>query len=80
MTIPKLYHPSEAAKILGVSRSYMYQLMRDYPSTFINIGKMRRIPEEQLIELATHGTPRAVPANVTRFIAKPQRSVRPWKT
>ncbi len=35
---------SEAARFLGVSRSYIYRLMRSGVLPFVKLGKSRRLP------------------------------------
>ena len=77
--LPRLYKPSEAAQVLGISKAYMYKLLSQNPHLYITIGTLKRIPEEQLTMLVKIGTPTALPDNVARFVTKPSRSARPWR-
>ncbi|WP_035800525.1 helix-turn-helix domain-containing protein [Kitasatospora mediocidica] len=38
-----LYTPEEAAKVLRISRSKLYQLLADHELTSIKIGRCRRV-------------------------------------
>jgi excisionase family DNA binding protein len=45
---PLLYTPEDAAKVLTVSRTTVYDLMRLNLLTSVKIGRARRIPAEAL--------------------------------
>jgi excisionase family DNA binding protein len=42
------YRPGEAADVLGVSRTTVYELMRDGSLGFVAIGRARRIPKVEI--------------------------------
>lgn len=41
-----LLSPEEAAQLLGISRSRVYELLRDAELPSIKIGRLRRIPRQ----------------------------------
>jgi excisionase family DNA binding protein len=47
------YSPAEAAKVLGLSRSRLYQLLRDGTIPSSHLGKRRFIRRQVLIDLLT---------------------------
>ena len=65
---PLLLTPKEAARALGLSQSYVYELLASETLPSITIGRTRRIPRRALEEFvaaceASQGgyTPRAAP-------------------
>lgn len=44
--ITLLLSPEEAAQLLGISRSRVYELLRDAELPSIKIGRLRRIPRQ----------------------------------
>ena len=48
--IPMLYTPVQAARVLGVSRSQVYVLMKDGQLGSVHIGRSRRIAKEHVIQ------------------------------
>ena len=47
-TLPMLFTPVQAAKIMGVSRSQVYVLMNQGRLGSVNIGRCRRITTDQM--------------------------------
>jgi excisionase family DNA binding protein len=47
-TLPMLFTPIQAAKIMGVSRSQVYVLMNQGRLGSVNIGRCRRITTDQM--------------------------------
>jgi excisionase family DNA binding protein len=56
---PLLYSPVTAARLLDVSRSQIYALMRAGALSYVQIGSDRRIPASELERIAAEGAPRA---------------------
>jgi excisionase family DNA binding protein len=54
-----LYTPSEAADLLGVSRSTLYELLRAGTLASVRIGRSRRIPATALTAYVDQLTDRA---------------------
>ena len=50
MTEPILLTPTEAARVLGIGRSKLYELMREGSIRSIRIGTCRRVPTTALDE------------------------------
>ena len=48
--IPMLYTPVQAARVLGVSRSQVYVLMKGGQLGSVHIGRSRRIAREHVIQ------------------------------
>jgi excisionase family DNA binding protein len=48
--IPMLYTPVQAARVLGVSRSQVYVLMKGGKLGSVHIGRSRRIAKEHVIQ------------------------------
>lgn len=48
--IPMLYTPVQAARVLGVSRSQVYVLMKGGQLGSVHIGRSRRIAKEHVIQ------------------------------
>ena len=48
--IPILYTPVQAARVLGVSRSQVYVLMKAGQLGSVHIGRSRRIAKEHVIQ------------------------------
>lgn len=51
VTIGSLRTVSEAAELLNVSRSHVYQLMENGQLSYVKLGKVRRVPESAINEL-----------------------------
>jgi excisionase family DNA binding protein len=49
-TVPLLYKPEEAADLLRLSRTRVYDLMRRGEIRSVKIGGLRRIPASDLID------------------------------
>jgi excisionase family DNA binding protein len=47
--VPVMFSPIEAAKILSVSRSQVYVLLREGQLKSLKLGRSRRISENQMI-------------------------------
>jgi len=47
--VPIMFSPIEAAKILSVSRSQVYVLLREGQLKSLKLGRSRRISENQMI-------------------------------
>jgi excisionase family DNA binding protein len=45
-----LYSPLDAAKVMGISRSQVYNLMNDGNLASVHIGRSRRISRKQIIQ------------------------------
>ncbi|MCW5829577.1 MAG: helix-turn-helix domain-containing protein [Deltaproteobacteria bacterium] len=45
----------EASKFLGISRSKIYEMMADGLIKFVKLGRSRRIPQNELIRVASEG-------------------------
>lgn len=54
---------AEVADYLGVSRSKVYQLMGEGELPWVKLGRLRRIPRTQLIEMMERHTFIAVSSN-----------------
>ena len=52
--IPMLYTPVQAARVLGVSRSQVYVLMKGGQLGSVHIGRSRRIAKEHVIQFINH--------------------------
>ncbi len=52
-----LYAPNRAAKILDISRSTLYGLMKAGKIGFVMIGNDRRITSSELQRIASEGVP-----------------------
>ncbi|MRX42353.1 helix-turn-helix domain-containing protein [Agromyces kandeliae] len=48
---PLLYSPESAARLLGVGRSTVYELLADGSLASLKIGRARRIRREDLVAL-----------------------------
>ncbi len=46
-----LFTPSEAAEVLGIGRSKIYELLNDGQLTSVRIDRCRRIPGDELVAL-----------------------------
>ena len=46
-----LFTPSEAAAVLGVGRSKVYELLRNFQLPSVRIDRCRRIPADELVAL-----------------------------
>lgn len=46
-----LFTPSEAAAVLGIGRSKIYELLNDGQLTSVRIDRCRRIPADELVAL-----------------------------
>ena len=46
-----LFTPSEAAAVLGIGRSKVYELLNDGHLTSVRIDRCRRIPADELVAL-----------------------------
>lgn len=46
-----LFTPSEAAAVLGIGRSKIYELLNDGQLTSVRIDRCRRIPADELLSL-----------------------------
>ena len=53
MTERMLLRPTEAADILGIGRSKLYELLQDGALDSVRIGACRRIPLEALSDLVS---------------------------
>ena len=53
---PLLYRIQDAARLLGVSRGFLYDQMRTGRLQWVPFGSDRRIPAAEVKRLATHGT------------------------
>lgn len=51
----KLYSPNNAALALDVSRSKIYELMKEGAIRYVQIGADRRIPAEEIDRIANQG-------------------------
>jgi len=51
----KLYSPNNAARALDVSRSKIYDLMKNGALRFVTIGSDRRIPADEIQRIASEG-------------------------
>ena len=51
MTVPILLTPTEAARVLGIGRSKLYELMHAGVLESVHIGACRRIPADALVDL-----------------------------
>jgi excisionase family DNA binding protein len=51
----KLYSPNFAAKVLDISRSKIYDLMKSGALRYVTIGADRRIPADEIQRIATEG-------------------------
>ncbi len=76
-----LLTPHEAAEVLGIGRSKLYQLMRAGTVTSVRIGSCRRIPAAALPDLidrlqadAHHDAPRWMTRHVHSEFTCPQNS------
>lgn len=49
--MPLAVSPTEAARLLGLSRSGIYNLMRRGELRTVNIGRVRRVPVSELDRL-----------------------------
>lgn len=47
--VPFMFNPRDTAKILSISRSQVYVLLRSGDLESVQIGRSRRISQEQLI-------------------------------
>ena len=47
--VPFMFNPRDTAKILSISRSQVYQLLKTGELESVRIGRSRRISQEQLI-------------------------------
>ncbi len=52
----KLFSPNNAARVLDISRSKLYALMKCGGLGYVQIGADRRIPIEEIERLAKSGT------------------------
>jgi excisionase family DNA binding protein len=57
ITEPLLLSPNTAAKMLDVSRSTVYMLMKNGILSFVQMGADRRIPIEEVKRVAAEGAP-----------------------
>lgn len=48
MELPILYTPKQAASVLGISRSTLYNLLKEGHLGSIHIGRSRRIAQEHM--------------------------------
>ena len=55
-TISLVVSPDEAARLLGMSRAYIWKLIRDNEIQSTSFGRMRRIPRSEIHRLLTEGT------------------------
>ena len=53
----KLFSPNSAARILDVSRSKIYDLMKSGHLHFVVVGCDRRIPASEIERIASEGAP-----------------------
>ena len=53
----KLFSPNSAARILDVSRSKIYDLMKAGQLHFVMVGCDRRIPVAEIERIASEGAP-----------------------
>ena len=51
MTVPILLTPTEAAQVLGIGRSKLYELMQAGVVESVRIGSCRRVPADALVDL-----------------------------
>jgi len=49
-----LYSPIDAAKVMGISRSQVYNLMNGGNLASVHIGRSRRISKRQIIDFLEH--------------------------
>ena len=47
--VPFMFNPRDTAKILSISRSQVYQLLKTGELESVRIGRSRRISQDQLI-------------------------------
>jgi excisionase family DNA binding protein len=47
--LPILYTPNQTARIMGISRAQVYNLLKDGSLSSIHIGRSRRISKEHVI-------------------------------
>jgi excisionase family DNA binding protein len=47
--VPFMFNPRDTAKILSISRSQVYQLLKTGDLESVRIGRSRRISQDQLI-------------------------------
>jgi excisionase family DNA binding protein len=47
--VPFMFNPRDTAKILSISRSRVYQLLKSGDLESVQIGRSRRISQDQLI-------------------------------
>ena len=52
--VPMLYTPVQAARVLGVSRSQIYVLMKGGQLGSVHIGRRRRIAKEHVIQFVNN--------------------------
>jgi excisionase family DNA binding protein len=57
-----LYSPQEAAEMLGVSRSQMFELLACGDVESVKIGRLRKIPREALTAYVARLRQQAIPA------------------
>lgn len=48
MTVPLLYRPEDAAAVLGIGRSKLFQIIRAGEIETVQIGRSRRVPAQAL--------------------------------
>jgi excisionase family DNA binding protein len=54
---PLLYSPNAAAHALNVSRSKIYELIKNGALSYVMIGADRRIPANEIQRIAAEGAP-----------------------
>lgn len=71
MVEPLLYKPEQAASVIGIGRSKLFELIADGQIETVQIGRSRRVPAQALVEyvarlrvsapVAAHAASSAVP-------------------
>lgn len=65
--LPALLDVPEAARVLGIGRSFAYELVRrgEWPTTVLRIGRLIKIPSGPLVRLVESGVDGSSAASVT---------------